>query len=49
LSNTFALGEKALQITHLCLAFESFTLRFAAELVPNSTVLSQIVYLWHVQ
>jgi len=33
--------------THLCLAFDGFTLRYAADLVMNSTVSSQIVYLCH--
>jgi len=36
-----------LQLTLLCLVFDVFTLRFAADLVLNSTVLSQIVYLCH--
>jgi len=39
------LGEKALQLTLLFLAFDDFTLRYAADLVLNATVLTQIVYL----
>jgi len=38
------LGEKASQLT-LCLAFNGFTLRYVADLVLNSSVSSQIVYL----
>jgi len=38
------LGEKASQLK-LFLAFHGFTLRYAADLVLNSAVLSQIVYL----
>jgi len=41
------LVEKALQLTDLCLAFDSFTLCCAADLVLNSTISSQIVYLCH--
>jgi len=37
------LCEKTLQLTLLCLAFDSFTLRYAADLVLNVTVSSQIV------
>jgi len=33
------------QLTFLCLAFYGFTLRYAADLVLNSTVSSQMVYL----
>jgi len=36
-----------LQLTRLCLALDGFTLRYAAGLVLNSTVSSQIVYLCH--
>jgi len=39
------LGEKTLQLTLLCLVFDGFTLRFAADLVLNSTISSKIVYL----
>ena len=41
------LGEKASQRTLLCLAFDGFTFRYAADLVLNSTVSSQIVHLFH--
>jgi len=37
------LGEKASQHTCLCLNFDSFTLRYTADLALNSTVSSQIV------
>jgi len=33
------------KLTLLCLAFDSFTIGYAAGLVNNSTVSSQIVYL----
>jgi len=38
------LGEKASQLTLLSLAFDGFTLRYAADLVLNSTGSSQIVF-----
>ena len=41
------LGEKASQRTLLFLAFDGFTFRYAADLVLNSTVSSQIVHLFH--
>jgi len=41
------LGEKTSQLTLLCLAFDGFTLRYADDLVLNSTVSSQIIYLCH--
>jgi len=37
------LCEKTLQLTLLCLAFDGFTLRYAADLVLDVTVSSQIV------
>jgi len=37
------LSKKASQLTLLCLAFDGFTFRYAADLVLNSTVSSQIV------
>jgi len=40
----FKLGEKASQLTLLCFAFDGFTLRYLADVVLNSTVSSQIVY-----
>jgi len=40
------LGEKTSQLTLLCLAFDRFKLRYAADVVLNSTVSTQIVYLW---
>ena len=41
------LGEKALWLTLLCLAFDSFTLYYAAELVLNSIVSSHTAYVCH--
>jgi len=35
------------QVTPFCLTFDGFTLRYATDLVLDSTVPSQIVYLWH--
>ena len=44
-SNCLKSGERASQLTLLCLVFDGSILRYAADLVLNSTVLLQIVYL----
>jgi len=41
------MGEKASQLTLLCLALDGFTFRYAVDLVVNSTVSSQIFYVCH--
>jgi len=42
------LREKASQLTLICFAFDGFTLWYVADLVLNSTVSSQIFYLFDI-